>query len=349
VGFWASKSVLVTGHTGFKGAWLCTWLLARGAKVYGLALVPDTEPALFDQLGLAGRMGHALGDIRDADVVAHAVADIAPDVIFHLAAQPIVRRSYRDPIETWATNVMGTAHVLESLRKAPRPCAVVVVTTDKVYANREWEHGYRETDRLGGHDPYSASKAATELVADSYRQSFFADGLVRLATARAGNVIGGGDWAEDRIMPDLARALAEGLPVAVRNPVAVRPWQHVLDPLAGYMMLAERLVDSDDPVWQAPFNFGPDATDQRSVEALVAQAMQHWPGQWNDASNPGAVHEAGRLALTIDKARNLLGWSPRWGFDRVVAETVGWYRAVAEGADARDLTIRQIAAYEDAE
>ncbi len=345
---WADKTVLVTGHTGFKGAWLCTWLLARGAKVHGLAMVPDTVPALFDQLGLATRMGHALGDIRDADVVAQRVAAIAPDVIFHLAAQPIVRRSYRDPVETWGTNVMGTVHVLESVRHTQTPCAIVVVTTDKVYANREWEHAYRETDRLGGHDPYSASKAATELVVDSYRRSFFADGPVRLATGRAGNVIGGGDWAEDRIMPDMVRALAEGRPVAVRNPAAVRPWQHVLDPLSGYMLLAEKLMNSDDPVWQGPFNFGPEAADQRGVASLVTQAIRHWPGHWIDASSPGAVHEAGRLALTIDKARNLLGWAPRWSFDRAVAETVGWYRAVAEGAFPRSLTEQQIADYEDA-
>jgi CDP-glucose 4,6-dehydratase len=346
--FWAGKTVLVTGHTGFKGAWLCTWLLARGAEVNGLALAPDTTPALFDQLGLAGRMGHVLCDIRDADVIAREIAAIAPDIIFHMAAQPIVRRGYRDPVETWGTNVMGTAHVLESVRKAQRPCAIVVVTTDKVYANREWDHAYRETDRLGGHDPYSASKAATELVVDSYRRSFFADSVVRVATARAGNVIGGGDWAEDRIMPDLARAFAKGQSVAIRNPAAVRPWQHVLDPLRGYMMLAEKLSTSDDPIWQAPFNFGPEAADQRDVAGLVAEAIRHWPGHWVDATNPAAAHEAGRLALTIEKARIALGWTPRWDFDRTVAETVGWYRAVADGADARDLTERQIADYEGA-
>jgi CDP-glucose 4,6-dehydratase len=346
--FWSGKTVLVTGHTGFKGAWLCTWLLARGAKVHGLALTPDTTPALFDQLGLASRMGHMLGDIRDSDLVARRVAEIAPDVIFHLAAQPVVRRSYRDPIETWGTNVMGTVNLLDSLRTVALPCAVVVVTTDKVYANREWEHAYRETDRLGGHDPYSASKAATEIVVDSYRKSFFSDGLVRIATARAGNVIGGGDWAEDRIMPDLARALTNGQSLAVRNPRSIRPWQHVVDPLSGYMMLAEKLSTSDHTIWQGPFNFGPEATDQRDVASLVTQALQDWPGRWIDASTATAAHEAGRLSLAIEKTRTVLGWTPRWDFDRTVAETVGWYRAVAEGADARDLTERQIADYEGA-
>jgi CDP-glucose 4,6-dehydratase len=346
--FWLGKTVLVTGHTGFKGAWLCTWLSARGAKVHGLALAPDTTPALFDQLGLAARIGNSLGDIRDADLVARRIADVAADVIFHMAAQPLVRRSYRDPLETWSTNVMGTAHVLEGARIAARPCAVVVVTTDKVYANREWEHAYRETDRLGGHDPYSASKAATELVVDCYRRAFFGHGMIRVATARAGNVIGGGDWAVDRIMPDLVRALAKGQPVSVRNPSAIRPWQHVLDPLHGYMLLAEKLSTSDDDVWQAAFNFGPEATDQRDVASLVSQAILHWPGVWTDASDPGAVHEAGRLSLAIEKSRELLGWRPRWDFDRTVAETVGWYRAVSEGADPCDLTERQIAEFEGA-
>jgi CDP-glucose 4,6-dehydratase len=345
MGFWSGKRVLVTGHTGFKGSWLCAWLLMRGADVHGLALAPETQPALFDQLGLAGRMGHAVGDIRDPQVVMDRIVAVSPAVVFHLAAQPLVRRSYRDPAQTWGTNVMGTVHVLESLRRAMQPCAVVVITTDKVYANREWEHAYRETDRLGGHDPYSASKAATELVVDSYRQSFRSDGMLRLATARAGNVIGGGDWAEDRILPDLARALMQGQAVAVRNPAAVRPWQHVLDPVAGYIMLAEKIAMSEDPVWQGAFNFGPEAADQRSVADLVAAALHHWPGRWTDVAAPGAVHEAGRLALTIDKARSVLGWSPRWNFDRAVAETIGWYRDVAGGADARDLTERQITAY----
>jgi CDP-glucose 4,6-dehydratase len=345
MGFWRGRRVLVTGHTGFKGSWLCEMLLARGAEVVGLALAPDTRPALFDQLGLAARMDHALGDIRDAAPVAARVAATRPEVVLHLAAQPLVRRSYREPLETWATNVMGTAHVLEAVRALDAPCAVVVVTTDKVYDNREWEHPYRETDPLGGHDPYSASKAGTELVAQSWRRSFLAGSGVRLATARAGNVIGGGDWAQDRILPDLARAFAAGRPLALRNAHAVRPWQHVLDPLAGYLDLARRLAAPGGDSLPEAFNFGPEPADQRSVGQLVAAARAHWPGEWQDASDPAAPHEAGRLALSIERARSVLGWQPRWDFARAVAETVDWYREAAAGADPATLTRAQIAAF----
>lgn len=343
---WQGKRVLVTGHTGFKGSWLCEMLLGRGAVLSGLALPPETKPALFDQLGLALRMDHATLDIRDAGAVAARVRDVAPDIVLHLAAQPLVRRSYREPVETWATNVMGTAHLLDALTRLDRAIAVVVVTTDKVYDNREWVHAYRETDRLGGHDPYSASKAGTELVAQSWRKSFGggASGL-RIATARAGNVIGGGDWSEDRILPDLMRALAAGQALSLRNPHAVRPWQHVLDPLAGYLTLAERLATSSEAQWQDGFNFGPEAVDLRTVRDLVDTALGHWPGRWVDASDPAAPHEAGRLALTIDKARATLGWAPRWSFETAVSETVSWYRGLHDGQDAKALTTAQIAAH----
>jgi CDP-glucose 4,6-dehydratase len=341
--FWAGRRVLVTGHTGFKGSWLCEMLLARGAAVAGLALAPDTRPALFDQLALARRMDHALGDIRDAGLVAARVRDVRPEVVLHLAAQPLVRRSYRAPLETWSTNVMGTAHVLEAVRAIGAPCAVVVVTTDKVYENREWEHPYRETDPLGGHDPYSASKAGTELVAASWRKAFFADGSVRLATARAGNVIGGGDWSEDRILADLARAFGTGQPLLVRNRHAVRPWQHVLDPLEGYLLLAERLAGDEGAQVEDGFNFGPEPADQRSVGALVEEARKHWAGEWTDATDPAAPHEAGQLALSIERARKVLRWQPRWDFARAVAETVGWYRDVAAGADPAERLRAQVA------
>lgn len=344
--FWKGRRVLVTGHTGFKGSWLSALLLARGAYVYGLALAPDTTPALFNQLGLAERMDHAIGDIRDPALVLTRVCDVRPQVVIHLAAQPLVRRSYRDPVETWSTNVMGTAHVLDALRDWTEPCAVVVVTTDKVYANREWEHPYREEDRLGGLDPYSASKAGAELVAESYRRSFFAGGPVRMATARAGNVIGGGDWAQDRILPDLARTRAAGQTLGVRNAHAVRPWQHVLDPLTGYMLLAERL-SGGDPAFQTAFNFGPEPADNRSVGQLVEEAGLSWPGAWEDRSDPSAPHEAGRLMLSIERARQTLGWSPRWHFARAVAETMAWYRDVAAGADPRALTEKQITAFDE--
>lgn len=343
---WQDRRVLVTGHTGFKGSWLCEMLLGMGARVSGLALAPEGALALFDQLGLAGRLDHAVVDLRDAGAVAVRVAAVAPEVVFHLGAQSLVQRSYAKPVETWATNVLGTVHLLDALGALARPVAVVIVTTDKVYENREWVHGYRETDRLGGHDPYSASKAAAEIAVDSWRKSF---GGLRIATARAGNVIGGGDWAENRIVPDLARAFAAGLPLAVRNPDSVRPFQHVLEPLAGYTALAERLVGSDDPKWQSAFNFGPEPGDLMTVRGLVTAAVESWPGTWVDASDPTARHEAGRLSLTIDKARSVLGWVPQWDIRRGLAETIGWYRHAAEGAaagaDVGPLTRAQIDAH----
>ena len=342
---WKGRRVLVTGHTGFKGSWLSALLLSRGAQVFGLALAPDTQPALFEQLGLHRQLGHSTGDIRDPALVARRLREVRPEVVFHLAAQPLVRRSYRDPLETWSINVMGTAHVLDALRDWRDLCAVVVVTTDKVYENREWEHLYREGDRLGGYDPYSASKAGAELVVESYRRSYFAGGPVRLATARAGNVIGGGDWAEDRVLPDLARTRASGEALGVRNASAVRPWQHVLDPLAGYLLLAEQLMAGDLRA-QTAFNFGPEAADQRSVGELVEAAGLTWPGRWEGRSDPSAPHEAGRLMLSIERSRLLLGWTPRWNFARAVAETVSWYRDVAAGVDPRACTQAQIAAFE---
>lgn len=343
-GFWRGKRVLLTGHTGFKGAWLMLWLQQLGAEVFGLALRPDTDPSLFDQLFPDGAPGHMLGDIRDPALVRDRVEQVRPDVVLHLAAQPLVLRSYDDPIETWQTNVMGTAHLLEALRGTDRRMSVVIVTTDKVYENREWLHAYREPDRLGGHDPYSASKAGCELVVASYRKSFFAGTPVHVATARAGNVIGGGDWAENRIIPDLVRALARGQTLEMRNPDAVRPWQHVLDPLAGYLRLAERLWD--DASLSDAFNFGPDTTDQRPVRSLVETALQRWPGAWRDASDAAAPHEAGRLMLATDAARARLGWAPRWAFADAVTHTVDWYRAVHEGTDPRALSLAQIAAFE---
>lgn len=340
--FWNGKRVLVTGHTGFKGNWMSEVLLGLGAEVSGLALAPETVPALFDQLGLAGRMDHVLGDIRDQGVVRDVTRRAAPDVVFHMAAQPLVRRSYREPIETWATNVMGTAHVLDALRVLEKPCAVVVVTTDKVYDNREWEHPYREIDPLGGHDPYSASKAGTELVVASWKSAFLSQTSIRLATARAGNVIGGGDWAEDRIVPDLARAYAVGSVLNIRNRHATRPWQHVLDPINGYLMLAEALSGYEARRFETGFNFGPEPSDQRSVGQLVQTAQRHWPGGVDDATDPDAPHEAGRLSLSIERARQMLGWQPRWGFDEAVAETILWYRDVAQGADPQAMVRQQI-------
>ncbi|MFN3868380.1 MAG: CDP-glucose 4,6-dehydratase [Hyphomicrobiaceae bacterium] len=351
--FWRGKRVLVSGHTGFKGAWLTLWLRQRGALVTGIALAPETTPALFDQLQLTDDIDHRLLDIRDGARLREVIVACRPDIVFHLAAQALVRRGYREPVDTWATNVMGTVHILEALRTLEHRCAAVLVTTDKVYENREWEFGYRETDQLGGHDPYSASKAACEIAVSSWRRSFLgADHPVRIASARAGNVIGGGDWSADRIVPDLMRALSDGKPLSVRNPAATRPWQHVLEPLDGYMRLAERLYEgAAGSAIEDAFNFGPEPEAERSVRDLVTAAMAHWPGaSWIDASDPDAPHEAGRLALDIDRSRVRLGWRPRWNFERTIAETVTWYRDClrADNAAIRARTVQCIAAYEAA-
>lgn len=347
--FWDGKTVLLTGHTGFKGAWLGLWLTQLGAKVTGIALPPEDTPSFFDQLTLSEKLDHNIIDIRDREALAVAIKAADPDIVFHLAAQALVLKSYREPAATFDTNVMGTVNVLDALRDTSKRVACVVVTTDKVYHNREWEHGYRETDRLGGFDPYSASKAASEIAVSAYRTSFFgAQSPVRLASARAGNVIGGGDWAENRIVPDLMRALSKGEPLSLRSPKAVRPWQHVLEPLGGYMSLAEHLYEDEDPIFQDAFNFGPGSDAERTVQDLVEHALTLWDGSWEDASDPNAPHEASRLALTIDRARTCLNWSPRWDFDRTISETVSWYRdcigAEAEAITAK--TIEQIEAYQ---
>ena len=341
--FWAGRRVLLTGHTGFKGSWLSLWLLQLGAEVTGLALEPDTDPSLFTALelaagqvaGLPGRLHHHCVDLRDAPAVAALAAAAEPEVVLHLAAQPLVRRSYREPVATWAINVLGSLHLLEALRPLRHRCAVVMVTTDKVYANREWCHGYRETDRLGGHDPYSASKAGAELAIASWRASFCGTAPhqtphLAIATARAGNVIGGGDWADDRIVPDAMRACAAGEPLTLRHPCATRPWQHVLEPLAGYLQLAEALSAHDG--YAEAWNFGPALEANRPVAELVQVLHQHWPGRWIDASDAAAPHEAALLHLQIDKAAHRLGWRPRWNFATTAARTAGWYRRVQEGA-----------------
>ncbi|UPH91375.1 CDP-glucose 4,6-dehydratase [Synechococcus sp. NB0720_010] len=352
--FWAGRRVLLTGHTGFKGSWLSLWLLQLGAEVWGYALQPEPGRSLFSELGLdQGQLHHRLGDLRDLEALQQAVQEAQPEVVLHLAAQPLVRRSYRDPLGTWATNVQGSLHLLEALKPLQHPCAVVIVTTDKVYANREWDYGYREDDRLGGHDPYSASKAAAELAIASWRASFCGPGGYQtphlvIATARAGNVLGGGDWAEDRIVPDAMRSLAGGEAIPVRSPQATRPWQHVLEPLGGYLLLAERLAAAGGgpghPYADA-FNFGPVLEANRPVRELVEAALKHWPGEWQDLSDPAAPHEAGRLHLQIDKAHNQLGWRPRWDFATTVGRTVAWYRAVHEGASALDCCLADLEAY----
>jgi CDP-glucose 4,6-dehydratase len=349
----ANKSVWLSGHTGFKGAWLAEWLLSLGARVHGFSLPPPTLPALFDQLGLADRLHHEIGDVRDLAAVRRSIQKAEPDFVFHLAAQPLVREAYLNPVETYAINVQGTVHVLEALRETIRPCAAVFVTTDKCYENQEWTFGYRETDALGGYDPYSSSKAAAELVIQAYRRSFFQDHPVRLASARAGNVIGGGDWATDRIVPDCIRSLKQEQVIAVRNPDATRPWQHVLEPLSGYLWLAAVLAGHGHKALNgcepgAAFNFGPGPEANRSVAELVGELIRHWPGRWESARNPRAVHEAKLLQLCTDKARAQLHWISVWQFEEAVAQTVSWYRLANELSDPnqlQELTRSQISVY----
>jgi CDP-glucose 4,6-dehydratase len=347
---WSERRVLITGHTGFKGSWMALWLSELGADVTGVGLAPDTSPSLFHQINLDQRLkNHCLGDINDRKTIAKIIEEAQPQTVFHLAAQSLVRRSYVDPLGTWATNVQGSLNVLEGLKQLDHPCAVVMITTDKVYANQEWDYGYRENDRLGGVDPYSASKAALELAIASWRSSFCGVGNhqtkhLAIATARAGNVIGGGDWAADRIVPDAIRALTKGQPIPLRNPQATRPWQHVLEPLGGYLRLAERLAD--DQTFASAFNFGPIPDGNRSVRDLVEEALEFWPGSWVDQSNSQAPHEAGRLNLQIDKSHHQLGWQPRWDFSTTVARTVGWYRAVHEGANPLECCLADVRAYQ---
>lgn len=337
-GAYRGKSVWLSGHTGFKGSWLATWLLQLGARVQGFSLEPPTMPSLFEQLGLATELTHAIGDVRDAAAVANSIRTAAPDFVFHLAAQPLVRSSYQQPVETYDVNVMGTINVLEALRASDRPCAAVFITTDKCYENREWLYAYREEDPLGGHDPYSSSKAAAEIAIAAYRRSFFALAPVKIASARAGNVIGGGDWALDRIVPDSIRALQRGEAIPVRNKLSTRPWQHVLEPLSGYLSLGAQLAQTDQGGKAAQlcsaFNFGPALTSNRTVGDLVQELLKHWPGEWVDRSDPNALHEAKLLNLATDKAFHLLGWSPVWPFEETIAQTAAWYRATQNLGDS---------------
>lgn len=317
-------NILLTGHTGFKGSWLALWLQMLGARVTGISLPPETAPNHWDLLGLDAES--LLLDIRDEAVVREAVARIQPDMVFHLAAQPLVRRSYRQPLQTWASNVMGTAHVLDACRAVPNLRAIVAITTDKCYENKEWVWGYREIDPLGGHDPYSASKAGSELVAASYRQSFFnAPGSPLLATARAGNVIGGGDWSEDRLIPDLVRAMQNGQSLEIRSPHATRPWQHVLECLSGYLMLGQELLEGKQAYAEA-WNFGPERDGNRKVQQVLETMRADWPGVNWHCTQAQQPHEATLLHLDSGKAREKLHWRPVWSFEEGVAATAQWYR-----------------------
>jgi len=342
--FWRGKRVLLTGHTGFKGGWLALWLHGLDARVAGLALPPVTQPNLYSLARIAEIADGGICDLRDARATAQRVRATAPEIVFHLAAQPLVRAGYREPLETWQTNVMGTAHLLDALRSVEGVRSIVVVTTDKVYRNREWAYPYREDDALGGHDPYSASKAAAELVAASYRDAYLGSRGAALASARAGNVIGGGDWSEDRLIPDAVRAWQAGRCLSIRRPRAIRPWQHVLDPLAGYLRLAEALWH--DPALAGAYNFGPQTHEAATVEEVIALARDDYGrGEWASEGAEQGPHEAGWLGLEIARARAQLGVAPRWGLHEAIRRTMTWYRKLDAGAEARALCEAEISDY----
>ncbi|WP_324740336.1 CDP-glucose 4,6-dehydratase [Tsuneonella sp. CC-YZS046] len=343
---WAGRRVLVTGHTGFKGSWLSLWLHALGAEVTGYALPAPTEPSLFETARIADVIHHVEGDVRDLASLRAAVEQARPDVIFHLAAQPLVRLSYDEPVETYATNVMGTVHLLEAARQVPGVRAIVCVTSDKCYENREWVWPYRESDPMGGHDPYSSSKGCAEIVTAAYRSSYFRESGPALASVRAGNVIGGGDWAADRLVPDLVRAFEAGAAPLIRSPDAVRPWQHVLEALGGYLMIAERLLAGERSFADA-WNFGPADEDARPVSWIVERMRAAWGGGAGEAlpDTGPKPHEAGLLRLDCSKARAALGWRPALTLDEALRWIVAWHKAVGLGENAREVTLGQIADY----
>jgi CDP-glucose 4,6-dehydratase len=350
-GFWSGKRVFLTGHTGFKGAWLSLWLDRLGARLTGYALPPPTRPSLFEVARVADIVDTNFADVRDLDVLAAAVRKAEPEIVFHLAAQPLVRLSYQDPVGTYASNVMGTVHLLEAVRACPSVRAVVVVTSDKCYENREWDWGYRENEAMGGYDPYSNSKGCSELVVSAYRSSYFNPKTfdqhrLALGSARAGNVIGGGDWAGDRLVPDFIRAIVSGKELCIRSPKSIRPWQHVLEPLSGYIRLAEQLF-ANGPQYAEGWNFGPHDQDAKPVEWIADSLVKLWGdgASWRLDSQVHP-HEAHHLKLDISKARNRLGWEPRWTLASALEHLVDWYKHHGKGADMREISLRQIDVYE---
>ncbi len=358
--FWTGKKVFLTGHTGFKGSWLALWLQGMGADVTGYSLAPPTTPSLFEAANVASGMHSIEADIRDLERVTTAVAEAEPDIVLHLAAQPLVRYSYDNPIETYETNVMGTANVLEAVRRSGSAKSVVCITTDKCYENREWDWGYRENEAMGGHDPYSSSKGCSELVISAYRRSYFGpDSATSLASARAGNVIGGGDWAGDRLIPDIMRAMMNNEPVIIRNPNSIRPWQHVIEPLCGYLILAERLFQqgkkssetaaaSDDAQVAEGWNFGPKEDDAKPVGWIVDRVTKEWGAgaRW-ELDGGDHPHEAQYLKLDISKAGNRLGYSPRLDLATALRWTTLWYKSFQEGANMKSLSEAQISEFEN--
>jgi CDP-glucose 4,6-dehydratase len=345
--FWEGKRVLLTGHTGFKGSWLSLWLQTKGAEVVGYALAPPTNPSLFEVAKVGTGMTSLTGDIRDLENLKGVITEYRPEIVFHMAAQPLVRYSYIEPVETYATNVMGTVNLLEAVRTVDSTKVVVAITSDKCYENREWVWGYRENEPMGGYDPYSSSKGCSELVIAAYRNSYFhpesfKNHNVALASARAGNVIGGGDWSEDRLIPDIMRAITEGKPVNIRNPHAIRPWQHVLDPLHGYLLLAQKLYEKGSSYAEA-WNFGPNDEDTKPVQWLVEKLTEAWGkgASWvkDQRISP---HEANFLKLDCSKAKARLNWHPRLHLADALNQIIDWYRAFQDGEKMREFTLRQI-------
>ena len=350
--FWKSKHVLLTGHTGFKGSWLSLWLQSMGAQVVGYALAPPTNPSLFKVAEVGKGMTSIIGDIRDLEHLRTVFAEHRPEIVFHMAAQPLVRYSYIEPVETYSTNVMGTVNLLEAVRGTDSVKAVVNVTSDKCYENREWVWGYRENEPMGGYDPYSSSKGCAELVAAAYRNSYFhpekyKEHGVALASARAGNVIGGGDWADDRLIPDIMRAISGSRPVVIRNPHAIRPWQHVLEPLSGYLRLAQKLYE-EDSAYAEGWNFGPNDEDAKPVQWIVERLTKAWGEDAGWVLDGGDhPHEAHYLKLDCSKAKARLDWHPRWHLEETLGAIIEWHRTYRDGKDMRELTLHQIGAYND--
>lgn len=341
--FWKGKKVFITGHTGFKGSWLSIWLNFMRAKVKGYSLPPNTSPSLFEEANVSNIMDSEIGDIRNLDLLSKSMIEFNPDILIHMAAQPLVRYSYKEPVETYSTNVMGTVHVLEAARSCDNLKAIVSVTTDKCYENKEWPWGYRENEPMGGHDPYSSSKGCAELVTAAYRKSFFSQhGFANLGSARAGNVVGGGDWAEDRLIPDILKAFEKEQSVIIRNPDSTRPWQHVLEPLSGYLVLAEALYKGENQVDDA-WNFGPDDEDCRPVNWILDKMVEKWDGKasWklDNNSNP---HEAGFLKLDCSKAKTVLKWKPTWNLEHTLKSIVKWHQDWLKGGDAKELCLNEI-------
>lgn len=344
--FWQNKRVFLTGHTGFKGSWLALWLHSLGAKVYGYALPPNTTPALFEAANIESLLsGHTLADIRDYSLISRAITEAQPDIVFHLAAQPLVRRSYVDPIETYSTNVMGTVNLLEAVRQSAHVKAVVNITTDKCYENKEWVWAYRENEPMGGHDPYSSSKGCAELITASYRNSFYEKAGIGLASARAGNVIGGGDWSEDRLIPDFLRAIDAHETLKIRSPYATRPWQHVLEPLKGYLLLAQALYQ-EPQTYASAWNFGPHEQDAKEVAWIVNKLATYMPKtRWEIDANP-QPHEANLLKLDSSKARQYLKWQPAWDLEMALQKIAEWHLAWHAQQDMQAVCLAQIAAHQ---